>query len=227
MLDIDPIPRMNKSVQSSILIHLSLSFFLLRLSQFLLSPLPYRLFSLLCQPFTMKRIIRSFSRPNSVVEPLQSIDSRARRNLGKILSNTRPAPAPEVFVLQFPHRTVEQLKQQSTPLPPPPSNIPVQSKQPLPQQQQQERQQTNQKRQRRLHHHQQQQQKTMEFIESNNMSNVSVPPRARLLELKTNAEFAAEDFNHTIKTWVNMGSLLVKQVHFLFVSLMRCLLICL
>ncbi|KAF9127842.1 hypothetical protein BGX30_014622 [Mortierella sp. GBA39] len=51
----------------------------------------------------------------------------------------------------------------------------------------------------------------MEFIESHNMSNMSMPPRARLFELKTSAEFAAEDFNHTIKTWVNMASLLVKQ----------------
>ncbi|KAG0268924.1 hypothetical protein BGZ95_002267 [Linnemannia exigua] len=40
---------------------------------------------------------------------------------------------------------------------------------------------------------------------------VVVPPRTRLLELKSSAEFAAEDFNHTIKTWVNMASLLVKQ----------------
>ncbi|KAG0275750.1 hypothetical protein BGZ96_003669 [Linnemannia gamsii] len=39
----------------------------------------------------------------------------------------------------------------------------------------------------------------------------TVPPRTRLNELKTSAEFAAEDFNHTIKTWVNMASLLVKQ----------------
>ncbi|KAG0314766.1 hypothetical protein BGZ97_008979 [Linnemannia gamsii] len=39
----------------------------------------------------------------------------------------------------------------------------------------------------------------------------TVPPRARLNELKASAEFAAEDFNHTIKTWVNMASLLVKQ----------------
>ncbi|OAQ34598.1 hypothetical protein K457DRAFT_121749 [Linnemannia elongata AG-77] len=154
----------------------------------------------------MKRIIRSFSRPNSVVEPPQSIDSRARRSLGNFLSKTRSAPAPEDFVLQFPQRTIEQLKQQSTPLPPP-SIIPVHSKQSVPQQQQ-----TNQKRQRRIHHHQPlQQQDTMEFIESNNVSNISMPPRARLLELKTNAEFAAEDFNHTIKTWVNMASLLVKQ----------------
>ncbi|KAF9909550.1 hypothetical protein EC991_008375 [Linnemannia zychae] len=38
-----------------------------------------------------------------------------------------------------------------------------------------------------------------------------VPPRTRLFELKNSAEFAAEDFNHTIKTWVNMASLLVKQ----------------
>lgn len=111
-------------------------------------------------------------------------------------------------MLQFPQRTIEQLKQQSTPLPPP-SIIPVHSKQSVPQQQQ-----TNQKRQRHIHHHQPlQQQDTMEFIESNNVSNISMPPRARLLELKTNAEFAAEDFNHTIKTWVNMASLLVKQVH--------------
>ncbi|KAF9928266.1 hypothetical protein FBU30_002533 [Linnemannia zychae] len=38
-----------------------------------------------------------------------------------------------------------------------------------------------------------------------------VPPRTRLFELKSSAEFAAEDFQHTIKTWINMASLLVKQ----------------
>ncbi|KAF9097597.1 hypothetical protein BGX29_008006 [Mortierella sp. GBA35] len=38
-----------------------------------------------------------------------------------------------------------------------------------------------------------------------------VPPRTRLFELKSSAEFAAEGFNHNIKTWVNMASLLVKQ----------------
>ncbi|KAI1316798.1 hypothetical protein EDD11_009464 [Mortierella claussenii] len=38
-----------------------------------------------------------------------------------------------------------------------------------------------------------------------------VQPRARLLELKSSADFPSEEFNHSIKTWVNMASLLVKQ----------------
>ncbi|KAG0045164.1 hypothetical protein BGZ83_009592 [Gryganskiella cystojenkinii] len=36
-------------------------------------------------------------------------------------------------------------------------------------------------------------------------------PRMRLQELKNSAEFPSEEFNHSIKTWVNMASLLVKQ----------------
>ncbi|GJJ70646.1 hypothetical protein EMPS_02996 [Entomortierella parvispora] len=37
------------------------------------------------------------------------------------------------------------------------------------------------------------------------------PPKTRLHELKNSADFASEEFNHSIKTWVNMASLLVKQ----------------
>ncbi|KAF9996341.1 hypothetical protein BGZ80_002699 [Entomortierella chlamydospora] len=35
--------------------------------------------------------------------------------------------------------------------------------------------------------------------------------KARILELKSSADFPSEEFNHSIKTWVNMASLLVKQ----------------
>ncbi|KAG0245540.1 hypothetical protein BGX31_007333 [Mortierella sp. GBA43] len=38
-----------------------------------------------------------------------------------------------------------------------------------------------------------------------------LPPRTRLHELKISAEIPTEEFNHSIKTWVNMASLLVKQ----------------
>ncbi|KAF9087186.1 hypothetical protein BGX27_002981, partial [Mortierella sp. AM989] len=38
-----------------------------------------------------------------------------------------------------------------------------------------------------------------------------MPPRTRLHELKSSADFSSEEFNHSIKTWVNMASLLVKQ----------------
>ncbi|KAG0368970.1 hypothetical protein BC939DRAFT_477848 [Gamsiella multidivaricata] len=40
---------------------------------------------------------------------------------------------------------------------------------------------------------------------------VILPPRTRLLDLKSSADFPSEEFNHSIKTWVNMASLLVKQ----------------
>lgn len=38
------------------------------------------------------------------------------------------------------------------------------------------------------------------------------PPRKRLFELKSSAEFSSSEFSHSIKTWVNMASLLIKQV---------------
>ncbi|KAF9353484.1 hypothetical protein BGX26_008753 [Mortierella sp. AD094] len=38
-----------------------------------------------------------------------------------------------------------------------------------------------------------------------------MPARTRLHELKSSADFPSEEFNHSIKTWVNMASLLVKQ----------------
>lgn len=38
------------------------------------------------------------------------------------------------------------------------------------------------------------------------------PPRQRLFELKSSAEFSSAEFSHSIKTWVNMASLLIKQV---------------
>ncbi|KAK3825571.1 MAG: hypothetical protein J3Q66DRAFT_396529 [Benniella sp.] len=38
-----------------------------------------------------------------------------------------------------------------------------------------------------------------------------LPPRTRLSELKSSADIPTEEFNHSIKTWVNMASLLVKQ----------------
>ncbi|KAF8933152.1 hypothetical protein BGZ58_006533 [Dissophora ornata] len=37
------------------------------------------------------------------------------------------------------------------------------------------------------------------------------PPRIRLHKLKSSADFPSDEFNHSIKTWVNMASLLVKQ----------------
>ncbi|KAF9306527.1 hypothetical protein BGZ74_005292 [Mortierella antarctica] len=37
------------------------------------------------------------------------------------------------------------------------------------------------------------------------------PPRQRLFELKSSAEFPTAEFSHSIKTWVNMASLLIKQ----------------
>ncbi|KAG0037240.1 hypothetical protein BGZ82_002914 [Podila clonocystis] len=37
------------------------------------------------------------------------------------------------------------------------------------------------------------------------------PPRQRLFELKSSAEFSSAEFSHSIKTWVNMASLLIKQ----------------
>ncbi|KAF9430846.1 hypothetical protein BGZ94_003327, partial [Podila epigama] len=40
---------------------------------------------------------------------------------------------------------------------------------------------------------------------------VAIPPRQRLSALKASAEFPAGEFNHSIKTWVNMASLLIKQ----------------
>ncbi|KAF9201255.1 hypothetical protein BGZ49_008484, partial [Haplosporangium sp. Z 27] len=43
------------------------------------------------------------------------------------------------------------------------------------------------------------------------MKSSIVPARKRLHELKSSAEFASSEFNHSIKTWVNMASLLVKQ----------------
>ena len=39
------------------------------------------------------------------------------------------------------------------------------------------------------------------------------PPRTRLCKLKSSADFPSDEFNHSIKTWVNMASLLVKQVN--------------
>jgi hypothetical protein len=75
-----------------------------------------------------------------------------------------------------------------------------------PEQRQEQQPQTNQNQQRRILP---QDDNTME---SESSFLPTVPPRARLNELKASAEFAAEDFNHTIKTWVNMASLLVKQV---------------
>ncbi|KAG0329977.1 hypothetical protein BGZ99_009421 [Dissophora globulifera] len=42
-------------------------------------------------------------------------------------------------------------------------------------------------------------------------SGIAMTPRTRLHELKSSADFASEEFNHSIKTWVNMASLLVKQ----------------
>ncbi|KAG0082838.1 hypothetical protein BGZ92_011314, partial [Podila epicladia] len=36
-------------------------------------------------------------------------------------------------------------------------------------------------------------------------------PRQRLFELKSSAEFSTAEFSHSIKTWVNMASLLIKQ----------------
>ncbi|KAG0304600.1 hypothetical protein BGZ98_005293 [Dissophora globulifera] len=42
-------------------------------------------------------------------------------------------------------------------------------------------------------------------------SGIAMTPRTRLQELKSSADFASEEFNHSIKTWVNMASLLVKQ----------------
>lgn len=161
----------------------------------------------------MKRIIRSFSRPDSVVEPLQSKDSRTRCSFGNLFSKTRPASAPEVFVQQFPHRTIEQLKEQSalqSTLSPP---MPIQHQPNLllhqeqhPEQQQEQQPQTNRNQQGRIHL------RDDNTMEIENSFLPTVPPRTRLNELKTSAEFAAEDFNHTIKTWVNMASLLVKQV---------------
>ncbi|KAF9353305.1 hypothetical protein BGX34_011646 [Mortierella sp. NVP85] len=38
-----------------------------------------------------------------------------------------------------------------------------------------------------------------------------LPPRTRLSELKSSADIPTEEPNHSIKTWVNMASLLVKQ----------------
>ncbi|KAG0202923.1 hypothetical protein BGX28_004709 [Mortierella sp. GBA30] len=40
---------------------------------------------------------------------------------------------------------------------------------------------------------------------------MALPPRRRLHHLKNSANFPAEEFQHSIKTWVNMASLLVKQ----------------
>ncbi|KAF9369878.1 hypothetical protein CPB97_003223 [Podila verticillata] len=37
------------------------------------------------------------------------------------------------------------------------------------------------------------------------------PPKKRLFELKSSAEFSSSEFSHSIKTWVNMASLLIKQ----------------
>ncbi|CAO3572984.1 unnamed protein product [Mortierella alpina] len=42
-------------------------------------------------------------------------------------------------------------------------------------------------------------------------SATTLPPRTRLANLKSSADFPSEEYNHTIKTWVNMASLLVKQ----------------
>ncbi|KAF9982028.1 hypothetical protein BGZ65_003323 [Modicella reniformis] len=43
------------------------------------------------------------------------------------------------------------------------------------------------------------------------LETVILPPRTRLHELKTSAAFSSEEFNLSIKTWVNTASLLVKQ----------------
>ncbi|KAF9940861.1 hypothetical protein BGZ67_006523 [Mortierella alpina] len=42
-------------------------------------------------------------------------------------------------------------------------------------------------------------------------SATTLPPRMRLGNLKSSADFPSEEYNHSIKTWVNMASLLVKQ----------------
>ncbi|KAG0262261.1 hypothetical protein BG011_000167 [Mortierella polycephala] len=38
-----------------------------------------------------------------------------------------------------------------------------------------------------------------------------LPPKTRLCELRNSADFSSEEVNYSIKTWVNMASLLVKQ----------------
>ncbi|KAF9954674.1 hypothetical protein BGZ72_004402 [Mortierella alpina] len=42
-------------------------------------------------------------------------------------------------------------------------------------------------------------------------STTTLSPRKRLSNLKSSADFPSEDYTHSIKTWVNMASLLVKQ----------------
>ncbi|KAK3837436.1 MAG: hypothetical protein J3R72DRAFT_449610 [Linnemannia gamsii] len=171
----------------------------------------------------MHRIMRSLSRPNSVVETPQSKGrTSVRPSFGFLSSRTKSPTLPDIFVLQFPHRTVEQqLKQSTTP------HITFSPAPPIPRREQEREQEQAQERGERFLHPNPKRQRRINrrHNNSNNKNNdncqknkdmeieniVVVPPRTRLFELKSSAEFAAEDFNHTIKTWVNMASLLVKQ----------------